>query len=183
MATEIIPEEWRPVADFPNYEVSNLGRVRRSTPDWRIHWADGSPHIRYPSGYIMIGTYTKNGHRQVLLTNEKTKGQRLVSNLVCKAFYGPRPTPEHEAAHWDGDPANDHLDNLRWATAVENAADRDRHGRTPRGEKHYSALLTEDYVRQIRKSTLPSHKIAMQFGVAPSTIRKVRLGRSWRWLI
>jgi hypothetical protein len=32
MAENTLPEEWRTVVDFPDYEVSSLGRVRRSNP-------------------------------------------------------------------------------------------------------------------------------------------------------
>ena len=46
MATDTIPEEWRIVADFPDYEVSSHGRVRRKTDDVRTH-RSGTMWIRY----------------------------------------------------------------------------------------------------------------------------------------
>jgi hypothetical protein len=52
----------------------------------------------------------------------------LVHRLVLLAFRGEPPTPHHECAHWNGDPSDNSIGNLRWATKVENHADRWRHG-------------------------------------------------------
>lgn len=46
-----------------------------------------------------------------------------VHRLVCEAFHGPKPTPKHEVAHWDGDKTNNTAPNLRWATHKENCQD------------------------------------------------------------
>lgn len=66
-------------------------------------------------------------------------GQRLyVHRLVCEAVNGPPPTPEHQAAHSCG---KGHLgcvarNHLRWATRIENEADKILHGtRIPRRHK------------------------------------------------
>lgn len=56
------------------------------------------------------------------------KTQRVVAPLVLEAFVGPRPRGT-ECCHWDGDPTNDALSNLRWGTSKENSADQMRHGR------------------------------------------------------
>ena len=37
-----------------------------------------------------------------------------VKDVVCEAFHGPRPTPEHRAQHLDRNPRNNQADNLRW---------------------------------------------------------------------
>ena len=49
--------------------------------------------------------------------------------LVAKAFLPERPSPLHEVRHIDGNPGNTAVDNLKWGTPVENAADRKKHGR------------------------------------------------------
>ena len=37
-----VPEQWRIVAEFPDYEVSNYGNVRRATPETQHGtWASG----------------------------------------------------------------------------------------------------------------------------------------------
>lgn len=61
-------------------------------------------------------------------------GSVYAHRIVCEHRYGPPPTPEHEAAHSCG---NGHLGcvhpgHLRWATQIENAADKRLH-RSARG--------------------------------------------------
>lgn len=128
--------EWRPVPDFP-YEVSNDGRVRRTTPARSTRPGrvlKGSPD-RY--GYIVVGL-SKEGHVHYL----------RVHRLVCAAFHGASDLPE--IRHLDGDPSNNHASNLAWGTPRQNAADRIRHGRSQRGELHPSAKLTNAQAEQIR---------------------------------
>lgn len=38
MADDTLPEEWRKIEDEPDYEISNLGRVRRATDVVRSHY-------------------------------------------------------------------------------------------------------------------------------------------------
>jgi hypothetical protein len=53
----------------------------------------------------------------------------------------------------------------------------------PRGEHHGSAKLTEDAVRAIRASDLSSVTLAKDFEVTPTTIVRIRKGKSWSWLV
>ena len=54
-------------------------------------------------------------------------GKEEVHRLISLAFIGERPSGR-ECAHWDGDPANNFLSNLRYATKSENYQDSVRHG-------------------------------------------------------
>lgn len=103
------------VADFPAYEVSTHGRLRRGD-----RFLKGSP--------------IKSGHIDVSLHMGRKRFRRYIHTLVLEAFIGPRPD-NMEACHWDGDPANNRLDNLRWDTHANNVADTVRHGRTTRKER------------------------------------------------
>ena len=69
-----IPEEWRPVAGFPNYEISNLGRLRNSKYD-KIQ----RQHVR-KNGYI-YGNLSLNGKPHSI----------TIHSLVFKAFIGYVP--------------------------------------------------------------------------------------------
>jgi hypothetical protein len=70
--------------------------------------------------------------------------QVYVHHLVLEAFVGPRPAGR-QAAHGDGDKANNVVTNLRWATRKENEGDKVRHGtkvfgaRTAQGRKTHCA--------------------------------------------
>jgi len=104
-----------------------------------------------------------------------------VHHLICETFHGPRPI-NHDAAHWDGDIANNREDNLRWATKVENAADKIRHGTHRAGENIPWAKLSNDAVREMRllyNSKIDMNIIAEQFGVSYESARDACLGKTW----
>ncbi len=118
-------EEWHDIPSLPGYQASTLGRIRSAVRPLRD--ALGRRYI-LPSKLRALSV-APNGY---LRFNARGR-QRTVHRAVLEAFVGPCPTPNHQAAHWDGDKTNCQLDNLRWATRAENAADKIRHGTVWRG--------------------------------------------------
>lgn len=108
------PEEWRPIPDFPGYEVSSLGRVRsfRRGATGRLVAQNNNPR----SGYPQVGVYRAG--KQVVTP---------VHVLVAAAFIGPRPEGWH-TRHLDGSRDNNVPSNLAYGTPSENAQDRWEHG-------------------------------------------------------
>jgi hypothetical protein len=49
-----------------------------------------------------------------------------------------------------------------------------------RGAKQWSAKLTEDDVREIRKSNLTGKELALKYGVTPAGISNIRTRRIWK---
>lgn len=134
-------ERWMPVVGSASYAVSDLGRVRRTA------YCHASPN-----GRILKQSKHRDGHRQVTLSDRGRTTTLYVHALVLGAFVGPRPTEKHEGAHGDGDPSNNTLGNLRWATTADNAEDRDRHGRQAKGEAHVRAVFTQADVDGMRNA-------------------------------
>ena len=117
-------EEWRGVEGFPDYEVSNLGRVRskrlnnRWNPqgEWRIL---ATRFIGSSKNAPLLGRY-----HGCALYNEHGRKDRFVHHLVLEAFVGRRPGGM-QACHNDDNPNNNRLENLRWDTPTANNHDRD----------------------------------------------------------
>jgi hypothetical protein len=105
-------EKWRPVAGFPDYMVSDRGRVLSNV--------GSKPRV-------LVGSMATNGYRKVLLTRDRQSFNRSVHTLVAEAFHGPRPEGL-VCRHLDGDRLNNASSNLTWGTYSENAQDRVRHG-------------------------------------------------------
>ena len=115
-------EVWRPVRGHEaTYEVSNHGRVR--SVDRTI--TDKHGNRRRHSGRVLKLATSPTGHLKVNLGLDNPA--KLVHRIVLEAFVGPAPE-KHECCHRDGNPANNHLENLRWDTRAENNFDRVRHG-------------------------------------------------------
>jgi hypothetical protein len=167
-------EQWRTVAGFPDYSVSDHGRVRRDV-------ASGPSH----AGRVMKGTL-KSGYRRVALRLSGAPSMLRVHRLVAAAFLGPAPTADHQVAHGDGCPANNHVDNLRWATHTENQSDRVRHGTSNRGERSASAKLTERDVRAIRAEYaaggLIQAEIGARYGVSNVQVSNIVNRKKWAHL-
>ena len=166
--------EWHTVSANENYEVSNDGQVRRVIPNRGAQAGRALKPRKHSQGYLFVSLYR----------NDKVKNH-YIHRLVALAFLGNPPTPSHEVAHADGDPANNHFSNLRWATSKENQADKVIHGRTNRGERHGHSKLTESDVHEIRNLISQGdtqQDIAEKFGVSRGTISKIKRGRNWSWL-
>lgn len=112
---------------------------------------------------------------------------RKVARLVLEAKVGPAPSPRHQAAHKPRE-CHERLciawRHLRWATAKENAADRELDGTTARGERVGGAKLTEAKVARIladkRKPKHVAPFYAAQFGVSPAAVYAILEGRTWK---
>jgi len=113
-------EWWKKIKEFPFYEVSHLGGVRS--------WKNGRYGKRKTPKILKLTPSKKLGHLSVTVSNKQQKYSTWVHILVLEAFGSKKPSPEYECAHIDGNPANNHIDNLRWATALDNATDMIKHG-------------------------------------------------------
>jgi len=129
-------EEWRVINDAPDYAVSSSGRVKRITPDWQGKY----------NGRELKPSAHRRGYLGFVLCVNGKKITRKAHRLVCEAFNGPQPQGRPHCAHKDGDTSNNAPENLYWATAKQNAADRERHGRTARGEKNGMARHPESRI-------------------------------------
>ena len=182
-------EEFRPIAGFPGYEVSNLGRVRSfwfkqgigvgcgtrrrigANPAILKTWSDSG-------GYAMVTIYAPGIPRMI---PRKVK----VAHLVLETFVSTMPDGML-CKHGPKGQNCDFLDNLCWGTAKENMADRVRDGTDERGEKHHFAKLTNEQAREIKFVRLPrgetTKEIAAEFGVSYQSVGDIRAGRTWEWL-
>lgn len=169
-------ETWMDVRGYEGrYKVSNFGRVE-SQPNKRRHTAM----------ILKQSAHKRTGHMIVNLTSDeggKWKQKcHWVHRLVLEAFEGPCPA-DMEGCHGDGNPANNHLGNLRWDTDKGNAADRLKHGTDAIGENNPAAKLTEVGVQDIKRriaSGDADDAIAGDYGVSPYTIKNIRNKNIWR---
>ena len=171
-------ELWRPIQIAPDYEVSSLGRVRRRT------------HGRRPgqcrAGSILKCSPDDYGYPAISLRTIAGGYVKFqVHRLMAITFYGPPPTPKHEAAHWNDKKSDLRLSNIRWATREENIADAMRNGRRsgPRGETHPKAKLTAEKVLAIRNERNAGAtyvELGKKYGVSANSARAAAVGKKWR---
>ena len=154
---------------FYEYEITDDGKVFSLSSNWRGYGkrelAQQLNSHGYPSVRLVI-----NGQRKKF----------LVHKLVAERFLPERPSEHHEIRHLDGDKTNNSASNLAWGTRKENAADRELHGKTSKGESHGMAVLKESDVAELRKSTESHVNLARKYGVTPQAIYAARKYKTWR---
>ena len=116
---QIVTEtRWEPIPGYTNYQASSAGNIKQISPN----------------KHLVVGTNV-SGHKTVSFVADTGERRRMyVHRLVLLAFHG-EPHGGAFGCHYDDDPANNHLDNLRWDTPKANGADSARNNRerkTPR---------------------------------------------------
>lgn len=165
-------EEWRTIEGYPDYSISNLGRVRRDTPGSRTH-----------AGRILQLSHTRDGYLRATVYRDGKSRRFFVHRLVALAFIGPPPDGRPEIDHLNCRKTDNRPNNLEWVSMPENMrraavnglmasgerafatrhpermARGDRHGarthpeRRPRGDANGSRLYPERLMRGERVNT------------------------------
>lgn len=150
---------WQVCEQNENYEVSLDGRVRSRVTGLELKLQDNGV-----------------GYKTVAIRIPSRKNRMVyVHHLIAHAFIGPRPAGM-EIHHVDRDPANNHVDNLRYVTHGQNLAERYDHF-PPVGAKFSPEQVRE--ARRLRKSGLKFQEIAEMFGVHIQTAYRVCHGISY----
>ena len=107
--TDLEGEIWRNIENYPNYQVSNLGRVKSLN-----HRRTGREKIlvqSFNNGYLLVKLYDGNGGGK----------NHRVHRLVAKAFvHNDSPNEKIYIDHYDTNRSNNKANNLRWVTSIEN---------------------------------------------------------------
>ena len=92
-------EEWRPIANYDMYEVSNIGNVRKT-------YKNGKIKILKPGD--------RKGYKKVDLSSNGNKKTFYLHRLVAFAFI-ELVAGKLTVDHIDRNPDNNNVENLRWA--------------------------------------------------------------------
>jgi len=174
----IINEEWKQMPLFPDYLLSNYGRVYSKTSNKIL-----KPQKR-PNGYLKVSLYR----------NKATFINQSIHKLVAKHFLDfPNSKYKIFVNHKDGFKNNNYYQNLEWVTPSENNVHAIKIGLwNPRGINSVLNVYNEETVHQIcllHKQGLSQGKIYDRIKHnddirnKPKTIdliKKIRNKKSWR---
>ena len=97
-------EIWKTIEKFPNYKVSNTGRV-----------------INTKTNKEVKASINKYGYQLMPFSVDGKRTSSLVHTLVAAAFVeNDCPEIKREVHHIDGNKINNNADNLMWVTREEN---------------------------------------------------------------
>jgi hypothetical protein len=160
-------ERWATIDKWPNYAVSDHGRIKRLTS--RNNAVAG----KILAAFLVAGYLSVN-----LLHGGKRESVR-VHRLVAEAFIdNPEGLPE--VNHIDTDRANAHYSNLEWVSRSGNRYHAYKTGNLSAvGSKNGYSKLTEEAVLEIRSLGGSDKALAHKFGVSVATIKDVKSRRTW----
>ena len=120
-------ERWLPVVGYEGlYEVSDQGRIKSVA-----HRAKNG--VFFPEK-IRVSHAGANTHPTISMYRDGISKRFYVYRLVLEAFVGPCPEGM-VACHWNDDPSDNRLENLRWDTEKANQADKMRNGHNTNANK------------------------------------------------
>lgn len=156
-------EQWRSIDGFPDYQISDFGRVKsfkRSTPK------------------ILSPCYTQY-YASLDLRLYGIKYRKYIHHLVADAFLECRSGLD--VRHLDGNKYNNLLTNLALGTRKDNMNDARIHGTLVRGEACGSSKITAAQVielRKLRKEGVTVPKLSTMFGITLRSIYRALTGET-----
>lgn len=161
----MVIEEWKDINGYPNYIVSNLGRI-----------------MSVRSGKMMAYSMHKKGYHMVGLSSGGKRRKFMVHRIMALSFI-PLVYGKDMINHKDCNKLNNLPSNLEWCTHQENV-DHCRLNnllRPCRGEKNGNAKITSEQAKNIKLRRSENRlKLAQEFGVSVAVIKDIRYGRSWK---
>lgn len=164
-----------PVSPCDDYRAGSDGKIYSRTRyagfgrKERVEW------------YPLCGTPGSREYLMVSLCHQNKKVTKHIHRLICMAFHGMPPTPQHQTRHLDGNRKNNRPENLAWGTQAENWADRKAHGRGIEGEKHHASKFTNEERRHIqwaiKKGLCSQRHVARALQMAQSSIGGIVHGK------
>lgn len=161
------------------YDVSSHGRVWSHVRTVRTRNRYGSMMRTTQAKMLSLYQDTRR-RRSVCLCKDGVNINPFVHRVMMAAFVGPCPDGM-EVAHYDGDPSNNHLSNLRYDTRKGNHYDKRRHGTHQSGERNPGAKINQRVADEIRslKGQIASREAAFRYDLEKTTILDIWSGKRW----
>jgi hypothetical protein len=151
-------EEWKKIVGFENYEVSNLGRIRR----FYIKF------IKYRKPVIQHGYHT------ITFSNNNKFNKFFVHRLVALSFI-ENPLNKKCVNHINGVKTDNRVNNLEWVTHSEN----EKHSYKILGKKSNGIVRRKielkdiDVIKEMSLNKVTQRKIAEIYNVSQPTINLI----------
>lgn len=157
-------ETWKYLAEFPDFIVSDLGRIAKISKP--------KPN---ETGYLKLKFSTPNG-----------RVDRYVQRLVAASWL-ENPYGLETVNHKNHNRSDNSVKNLEWMSRSDNTKHsflnpKQRVMPDRRGEKHHNSKLTTENVIEIKRKIalgLPQNYIADLYNVSDSLINAINVGRAW----
>lgn len=137
--------------------------------------------VKKPGCWEFIGFHDRDGYGRVYVgKGQSSRGAHVMAWELTHHLECP---VGHVIRHNCDNPGCVNPEHLRLGTQRENIADRQSRKRQACGSQNGRAKLTEEQVKEIRKSTLRYAELAQLYCVSIYVISDIRRGKTWRHLL
>jgi hypothetical protein len=163
-------EYWKTIDDYPDYIISNYGRVK-SKRKTKKTFKFLKPSLN--NGYTRVTLVNSNGEKHFAT-------HRLVAFYFCEGYCDLLIVN-----HKDGNRSNNHFENLEWVTQKENIQHSINSGFTCKNSKKsyanqklniYQVLAIKTWANAGKNPKI----ISKDFNIKYSTIMKIAQGKLWK---
>jgi|LGOV01.1.fsa_nt_gb hypothetical protein len=172
-------EIWRDIKGYPNYQVSNLGRIK----SLKRYVGVRSGSKRVVRERILKRHMSAKGYCNATLRLNNKQHTKSFHRLVALAFI-PNPKNKRTINHINGIKTDNRVENLEWNTYKENSIHAHKMGLASykKGECNPTAKLKDKEVVEIIKlfnSNLTLKKIGEMYNVSLWAIKDIKYNRRW----
>jgi hypothetical protein len=133
---EEIEEIWKTIEDYPDYMISNMGRVKS---------------LKYGKERIIKQLKNKDGYWRVILCKEGKTKQYYIHRLVAMNFI-PNPNNLPIINHKDENPSNNCVSNVEWCSYTYNINYGKRNEKVAKAHKGKPNISVSKPILQFSKS-------------------------------
>ena len=108
-------EIWKTINEYPNYKVSNTGKVKSIKRNVKSK----NDSMRTIRERILKPSKHRNGYLNVAIFKEKKRKDMYIHRLVAEAFI-PNPNNLHQVNHINEIKTDNRVENLEWCTQEYN---------------------------------------------------------------
>jgi predicted XRE-type DNA-binding protein len=176
----MLTEIWRNIVGYEDsYQVSNRGSIKSLDKYVRNRYSR-----RLRKGGILKFKKDKYGYLQANLCKNGKLKQLAVHRVVLTAFDRP-PKNNEEGNHKNGIKENNSIENLEWATRLENIRHRIDILNIKinyRGKNKLKLNQVKEIKLFLKERKLTQKQIAGRYNVSCGTISKIRLNKIWKYV-
>lgn len=180
----LLEDSFMSIPNYSGYRINNCGDMVTYYKRIKVAGRAGTITIILDRPHKLLNPYLdKDGYKAVYLKRDDgMKMRQMIHQLVLIAHGILKPFDGAVVRHLDGNRLNNHIYNLRWGTPRENSDDTIMHGSLA-GVNNAAAKVSEEDVRYIRTSSLPTTELMKAFSLSRSSINCIRRKATYKNVI
>lgn len=177
-------EIFKTIPSFPDYLVSNFGRVKTKARQIRyVHAVTKLEHFRDTSErFLKVQYNNRTGYKFHQLYLNQKMYNRPIHSLVADAFL-IKNNLNDVVNHKDGNKHNNTVNNLEYCSNEYNHIHATQTGLKPRGERINTSILNDNCVHAIKwflAKGVSHRELSQAFRISRPTINMISNNKIWK---